>query len=79
MQVRSLCWEDPMEEGMTTHSSILICRIPMDRGASQATVHRITKSWTKLKRLNTNAHVFDYINQQIIPAKCGFSKICCAY
>ena len=26
---------------------------PMDRGAWQATVHRITKSWTQLKRLST--------------------------
>ena len=30
--VRSLGWEDPLEEGMTTHSSILAWRIPMDRG-----------------------------------------------
>ena len=42
--VRSLGWEDPLEEGMTTHSTILAWRIPMDRGAWQATVHRITKS-----------------------------------
>ena len=28
MQVRSLGWEDPLEEGMTTHSSILAWRIP---------------------------------------------------
>ena len=28
MQVRSLCWEDPLEEGMATHSSILAWRIP---------------------------------------------------
>ena len=27
------------EEGMATHSSILAWRIPMDRGAWQATVH----------------------------------------
>ena len=27
-QVRSLSWEDPLEEGMTTHSSILAWRIP---------------------------------------------------
>ena len=27
-QVRSLGWEDPLEEGMATHSSILACRIP---------------------------------------------------
>ena len=31
--VRSLGWEDPQEEGMATHSSILAWRIPMDRGA----------------------------------------------
>ena len=37
--VRSLGWEDPLEEGMATHSSILAWRIPMDRGAWQATVH----------------------------------------
>ena len=30
--VRSLGWEDPLEEGMGTHSSILAWRIPMDRG-----------------------------------------------
>ena len=26
--VQSLCWEDPLEEGMATHSSILAWRIP---------------------------------------------------
>ena len=31
--VRSLGWEDPLEEGMATHSSILAWRIPMDGGA----------------------------------------------
>ena len=28
MQVQSLGWKDPLEEGMTTHSSILAWRIP---------------------------------------------------
>ena len=28
MQVQSLGWEDPLEEGMVTHSSILAWRIP---------------------------------------------------
>ena len=28
MQVQSLDWEDPLEEGMATHSSILAWRIP---------------------------------------------------
>ena len=41
--VQSLGWEDPLEEGMATHSSILAWRIPKDRGAWQATVHRVTK------------------------------------
>ena len=28
MQVQSLGWEDPLEEGMSTHSSILAWKIP---------------------------------------------------
>ena len=39
---------NPLEEGMATPSSILALRIPMDRRAWWATVHRITKSWTQL-------------------------------
>ena len=39
-------WEDPLEEGMATHSSILAWRIPMDRGVQWATVHGVAKSWT---------------------------------
>jgi len=31
--VRSLDWEDPLKEGMATHSRILAWRIPTDRGA----------------------------------------------
>ena len=50
MQVRSLGREDPLEEGMATHSSILAWRIPMDRGAWWVMVHRISKSRTLLKR-----------------------------
>ena len=34
--VQFLGWEDPLEEGMATHSSILAWRIRMDRGASWA-------------------------------------------
>ena len=33
MWVQSLGWEDPLEEGMATHSSVLAWRIPKDRGA----------------------------------------------
>ena len=46
--VRSLDWEDPLEEVMATHSSILAWRIPMDRRAWWATVHEVAQSWTQL-------------------------------
>ena len=46
--VRSLGWEDPPEEDMATHSSILAWKIPMDREAWWATVHGVAKSWTQL-------------------------------
>ena len=46
--VGSLGWEDPLEEGMATRSSILAWRIPMDRGAWWATVHGVTKNWACL-------------------------------
>ena len=39
-------WEDPLEEGMTTHSNILSWRIPMDRGAWRAAIHGVSKSRT---------------------------------
>ena len=44
--VWSLSWEDPLEEGMATHTSIVAWRVPMDRGTWQAIVHEIAKSWT---------------------------------
>ena len=46
--VTSLGLEDPLEEGVATHSSILAWRISMDRGAWRATVHRVAKSQTRL-------------------------------
>ena len=46
--VASLGWEDPLEEGIATHSGILAWRICMDRGAWWATVHEVTKSQTAL-------------------------------
>ena len=47
--VGALDWEEPLEEeGMTTHSSILAWRIPMDRGAWWATVHGVAESQTRL-------------------------------
>ena len=55
MWVPSLGQEDPLEEGMATHSSILAWRIPMDREAWWAALHGVPKSRTRLKRLSVRA------------------------
>ena len=45
--VLSLGWEDALENGMATHSSILAQRIPWkEEPGRQATVHGVAKSWT---------------------------------
>ena len=46
--VQSLGWEDPLEEDIATHSSVLAWRIPTDSGAWWATVLGVTKSRTRL-------------------------------
>ena len=46
--VRSLGWEDPLEEGMATHSSILAWGMPTDRGSWGAAVHGVAKSQTRV-------------------------------
>ena len=56
MRVQSLGQEDPLEEGLATHSSILAWEIPMERGAWGATVHWVAKSWTQLKQFSMHAH-----------------------
>ena len=55
MQFQSLGQEDPREEGMATHSSILAERISMGSGAWQATVHRAAKSETQVKQLSMHS------------------------
>ena len=48
MRVPSLGQEDPLEEGMATHSSVLAWRISVDRGAWRATVHSKKSDMTNL-------------------------------
>ena len=59
--VWSLCWEDPLKEGMATPSSVLVWRILMDRGAWKATVHGAAKQhnmWNKeIKTSHTEERV----------------------
>ena len=53
--VRSLGWEDPLEEGMATHSSILAWRIPRTEKPGRATVYGVSKSQTRLKQLSMHS------------------------
>ena len=46
--VQPLGWEDPLEEGMAIHSSILAWRIPVDRAALWTIVHGVAKSQMQL-------------------------------
>ena len=54
--VQSLGCEDPLEEGMATHSSILAWRIPMGRGAWWAVVCGGHKKSDTTERLSTAQH-----------------------
>ena len=47
-RVRSLGWEDSLEEGMATHSSRIAWRIPMDCSPLGYSVHGVAKSQTGL-------------------------------
>ena len=40
---------------------------PMDRGAWRATVHRLTKSWTRLKQLNTHTCMVKARGEKMAP------------
>ena len=59
MWVQSLCWEDPLEESMATHSISLPGESLMDRGAWWATVTGVEKNRTWLKWLRRHAHGVD--------------------
>ena len=69
MRFRFLGWEDPLEEGMGPHSSILAWGIPMDREAcwvavhgtaeSDATEHTRTASLATVSQLISNCQQLD--------------------
>ena len=63
-------WEDPLEEGMATHRSILVWKIPWAGGAWWAMVHGVAESQTRPKRLSTRA--------RIVALQCFYISLCCA-
>ena len=56
-QVQTLSQEDPLEEEMATHSSILAWRIPW-RGTWQATVYGVAKESDTIELLNSSNNGF---------------------
>ena len=47
----------PWRKAVVIHSSIFAWRIPVDRGAWWATVHRVVQSRTRVKRLSMHVHL----------------------
>ena len=43
-EIWSLGWEDPLEEDMAIHSSILAWKVPWTEEADELTVHGVAKS-----------------------------------
>ena len=54
--IQFLGWENPLEESMATHTSILFWRIPMDRGAWQDKESWGPKELDMTERLSTNTY-----------------------
>ena len=63
-QVPSLGREDPLEEGMATHSSIPAWRIPGTEEPGRATVHGVAKSRTRLNDFSLSLQLI-YMNHNL--------------
>ena len=59
--VRSLGWDDPLEKGKATHSSILAWRIPW------TIAHGVSKSPTWLGDFHSLTQVESYDNPSVLP------------
>ena len=59
-----LGWEEPLEEGMATHFSILAWKVPWAEELGRATVHGIAKSQTKLTWLRCPHALLSYLRTQ---------------
>ena len=71
--VRSLGWEDPLEEGMATHSGILAWRIPWTEepgGLQSIGSQRVEHEWV------TNTHAHSYISSLASSRRNGLIKRC---
>ena len=67
--VRSLGWEDTLEEGMATHSSLLAWRLPKDTRAWRTTVHGVAKSRTRLSNKAQHSLLWMWASQVVLVVK----------
>ena len=65
--VQSLGWEDPLEKGTATHSSILAWRIP-------CIVHGVAKSRTQLSDLHFHSDFLSLIHMYLLPSPTLFPR-----
>ena len=54
--VQSLVWEDPLQKGNGNPFQYSCLENSMGRGAWQAIVYKVARSWTQLKPLSTAHH-----------------------
>ena len=78
--VRSLSWEDPLEEGMVTHSSILAGKFHGQRSL-EGYSHWGRKDLDMTKPLTLSVYICQSQSPNLshlpdLPLKRGFSKIC---
>ena len=81
IQIWSLDWEDPLEEEMATHSSILAWKIPwteehggynpFDDKESDTTVHTHTHMHTHITRVACNFRIHGHLHarEELLEAK----------
>ena len=76
MQVRFLSQEDPLEEGMATHSNILAWRIPWTEDPGRlwsAGLQRVRNDWCRLAHIHTGPKCCSVPSKW--PCRLAFSKI----
>ena len=68
MRVWSLCWEDPLKEGMATHSSILSWRIPWteEPGGLQSMGLQRVGHWSNLAQ-HTHTIIYTFTYSSFLP------------
>ena len=63
-RVGSLCWEDPLEKGMATHSSILAWRIPWTERSLAGYIPRGHRESDKTEQLSLTQRFVEFFKNE---------------